>query len=320
VEQSGHNITKPYANALARSTDGGETWEMETPHPYVGRPPGLQAVDHPIDFAVPGFAMRVVGSGYHGSEEPRGGFWVSSDYGHHWTGAYGFDTGARGPLHALPQLEGLTLTPRTDYLVEGPHACRVFLSAREPGNWASEKVFAVLTTDGGVTFDFVGWLVPRSDPYRAVMPSTVRISETRLVSAMRRRDMAGNDLPDGSSWIDTFASQDGGVRWSFQKRVTDTGPGNGNPPALVRLADGRLCCVYGHRGRGRIEARLSEDAGAHWGPAVVLRDDFQADRYDTADFGYPRAVQRADGAVVAIYYWATRAIPHQYIAATIWKP
>jgi hypothetical protein len=318
VEQSGHNIAKPYVSALARSMDGGETWALETPEPYVGRPPGLQVLGSPVDFTAPGFAMRVVGSGYHGSEEPRGGFFVSSDYGKHWKGAYGFDAGPRGPLHALPELEGRTLTPRTDYLVEGQHACRVFLSAREPGNWASEKVFMVLTADGGVTFDFAGWVVPRSDPYRAVMPATVRLSETRLVTAVRRRDMAKDDLQDDSTWIDTFVSADNGVRWAFQARVTEAGPGNGNPPALVRLADGRLCCVYGHRGRRQIEARFSQDGGARWSKPVVLRDDFQTDAYDTADLGYPRVVQRSDGALVAMYYWASRAIPRQHIAATIW--
>ena len=320
VERSGHNITKPYASVLSRSTDGGETWKMETPRPYVGHPPGLQTLTSPLDFTAPGFAMRVVGSGYHGSEEPRGGFFASTDYGQHWAGAYSFEAGPRGPLHSIPELEGLTLTPRTDYLVEGQHTCRVFLSAREPGNWASEKVFAVLTRDGGLTFDFGGWVVPRTDRYRAVMPSTVRVSETRLVSAIRRRDLEKDDMADDSTWIDTFASPDNGFHWFYQGRVSGTGPGNGNPPALVRLEDGRLCCVYGHRGRRQMEARLSKDGGAHWGPVIVLRENFQVDAYDTADFGYPRAMQRHDGALVVIYYWATRTIPHQYIAATIWHP
>jgi hypothetical protein len=41
---------------------------------------------------------------------------------------------------------------------------------------------------------------------------------------------------------------------------------------------------------------------------------------DDADLGYPRMAQRADGRMVTTYYWATRAMPEQHIAATIWDP
>ena len=33
--------------------------------------------------------------------------------------------------------------------------------------------------------------------------------------------------------------------------------------------------------------------------------------------GYARVLQRADGRMVACYYWATEEAPHQHIAATI---
>jgi hypothetical protein len=38
------------------------------------------------------------------------------------------------------------------------------------------------------------------------------------------------------------------------------------------------------------------------------------------DMGYVRLVQRSDGKLVAIYYWATDDKPQQYIAASIWEP
>ena len=38
------------------------------------------------------------------------------------------------------------------------------------------------------------------------------------------------------------------------------------------------------------------------------------------DMGYVRLVQRSDGKLVAIYYWATNDKPQQYIAASIWEP
>ncbi len=309
--QPGHSIAEPYVTTLARSVDGGETWSVEIPDTFVRSPSRLQPVDAPLDFTAPGFAMRVVGTGYHGSGEPRGGFLVSTDRGRHWRGGYRF-----AGLADHPALGGLELTPRTDYLVNGARDCQIFLSARQPGNWASEKVFCARTTDGGLSFRLASWIVPRDDPNRAVMPATVRCSSARLVSALRRRDVAAG--PDGKCWIDAYRSDDDGETWSFLARVTGTGPRNGNPPALVRLQDGRLCCVYGHRGRRTIEARFSDDDGTSWGEAQVLRHDYHADRHGMADLGYPRVVQRSDSRLVAIYYWATTELPHQHIAATIW--
>ena len=51
-----------------------------------------------------------------------------------------------------------------------------------------------------------------------------------------------------------------------------------------------------------------------------VREDFQPDKFGDKDFGYPRLVQNAKGELVALYYWATKDLPQQHIAATIWKP
>ncbi len=58
----------------------------------------------------------------------------------------------------------------------------------------------------------------------------------------------------------------------FVSKVGHTEDGNdrnGNPPAMVRTRDGRLCCVYGNRSRRQIIARMSADSGAMWGPAPL---------------------------------------------------
>jgi hypothetical protein len=104
-------------------------------------------------------------------------------------------------------------------------------------------------------------------------------------------------------------------------RVGETGLANGNPPALTRLRDGRLCCVYGDRTREVMLARLSADEGSTWEPEQVLREGFQRDCVkDWSDFGYPQTVQRSDGKVVAIYYWASEDHPQQHLEATVWDP
>jgi hypothetical protein len=120
-------------------------------------------------------------------------------------------------------------------------------------------------------------------------------------------------------WIDAYASNDEGREWAFLSRVGETGAHNGNPPALTRLADGRLCCVYGQRDRRQMIARYSRDEGASWSEELVLRDDY-ASLQDDQDLGYGRLFQRSDGCLVATYYWATKDRPHQHIAATIWAP
>ena len=304
---AGHNIVPPYRSLLARSVDGGTSWAVEEPAGYVGSGGDLSPVRDAIAFDARGFAMRVIGTGYHGTEERRGGFFVSTDRGRMWQGPYRF-----GGLAGLPQLEGWEWTPRTDYVVNGQDECLVLLSARPVERWGSDRVFCARTLDGGVSFCFVSWVVPPSDPYRAVMPSTVRVPPGCLVTAARRREMGTERC-----WIDAYGSEDGGQSWSFLSRVGETGGHNGNPPALVRLRDGRLCCAYGRRDRRQIVARASGDEGRSWGVERVLRDDYMPVN-DDADLGYPRIAQRSDGRLVVLYYWATREVPQQHIAATIW--
>ena len=78
--------------------------------------------------------------------------------------------------------------------------------------------------------------------------------------------------------------------------------GEGNPPHLLRLADGRLCLTYGVRAKPfGMFARLSSDAGATWSEPIVLRNDGGVEISATA------SVQRADGRVVTIYYFWDQA-------------
>ncbi len=306
--QPGHNIVEPITCLLARSRDGGVSWQVEKPANFVGRsgapldPPGN------IPFGHPDFALRVMGIGYHGCEDPRGAFFYSQNRGRTWRGPYTF-----GALNGHPQLRGMEFTPRTDYVVNGPRDCLVMLSARQPGVGGADRVFCARTTDGGASFQFVSWVVPPSDPYRAVMPSTVRCGPRKLVSAIRRRELGTERC-----WVDAYVSEDDGRSWFFLSKVGDTGVANGNPPALARLRDGRLCCVYGNRSRRQLLARVSRDEAATWGDERVLRKGYASLEADE-DFGYPRLVQRADGCLVAMYYWASAELPYQHTAATIWE-
>ena len=144
------------------------------------------------------------------------------------------------------------------------------------------------------------------------MPSTVRLSPRDLMTTIRRLEEDGKR----QSWIEAWTSSDNGESWSFLNQpVPDTG--EGNPPHLIKLADGRLCLTYGHRANPfGIFARISSDAGRTWSEPIVLRDDGGG-----RDVGYPRSVQRPDGKVVTIYYfWDKKTGPERYIEASIWNP
>lgn len=316
VEKEGHNVESPYHNWLSKSTDGGYTWETFTPEGFIGvfDPEGIEGdsmltlakIGEPIDFQHDNFVLRMVGNGYLQPDVPAGGFFYSYDRGNSWKGPFAFND-----LADAEELEGLEFTPRTDYVVEGENSALLFLSARGHEKFGSDKAFVARTTDGGITFEFLGWIVDLEDPYRAVMPSTVKTSSGKLISAIRRRERDG-----GSSycWIDIFASGDNGKNWKFLSRAGETGPQNGNPPAMIELTDGRLLVAYGNREHNQIRARFSSDEGTTWGPEIILREGKES------DIGYPRLVQNEDGNIITIYYWADSPTSEKYIATTIWNP
>ena len=311
ISTAGHRISEP-KNSLARSRDGGKTWETFTPENFADENLEAMPLREKINFRARGFVMRVSGMGYHGNNIKEPNFYYSYDKGSTWRGPFLFNG-----IDNMEQLRGMTfITPRTDYIVTGRNDCIFFVSATTGA--FKDKTFMIRTTDGGMSFSFVSWVVPPSDPYRAVMSQTVFSEKNRLVSLLRRRDLPGKPT---ECWIDAYASEDGGVSWSFLSKVADTGFGNsnGNPPTFTRLKDGRLIAVYGNRGLRLMLFRLSEDNGRTWGPEIIIRDDFIDDGHGFADFGYPRVTERRDGKIVAIYYFATEELPQQHIVCSIFS-
>jgi hypothetical protein len=304
-----HNIGPKHINKLARSFDGGETWEIYDPDNYVGKNNEKTSLTKPINFKKPGFAMRIFGDKYHGTADPEAGFFYSYNMGKTWNGPYYL-----GDIAKHNEINGKILTPRTDYLVLSKQECVVFISARVPNTGMSDKIACISTRNGGITFEFVSWIVPLVDPHRAVMPQTVQISKDEFVSAIRRRKVKRSP-----GWIDACGSEDGGKTWSFYSRVGEAGRSNGNPPAMIKLKDGRLCCIYGNRSKKQMLGKYSNDSGKTWNGEFVIRNGYHSGHNDR-DFGYPRIVQREDGRLIAVYYWASQENPFQHITASIWAP
>ena len=322
-QERGHKCDKsrPFTTMQARSLDGGETWEATEMPCYAPGGKALSADEHQIpalqtateleqgnifrdlnesiNFTHPGFAMMCARSGLH--QGANSWFYFSTDRCHRWRGPF------RLPDWGLPGIAA-----RTDYLVSGPSRCMLFLTAAKSSG-SEGRVFCARTTDGGRRFAFVSWIGPEPAGY-SIMPSSVRLSDTHILTAVRRRK--GRHTPSDRCWIELYRSNDNGESWTMGgEPVQNTGHA-GNPPAMIRLLDGRLCLVYGYRDPPfGIRARLSEDDGESWGNEIILRDDG-----GDWDIGYPRAVQRPDGKVVAVYYFDDDPVGERYIAATVWEP
>jgi hypothetical protein len=303
---------RPEEHLLARSKDGGKTWAVENPARQgvligtVGMRHGTlpreftepEPVDCPggIDFTHPDFALTCRMAGIHTGVSR---FYYSTDRGHTWKGPF------KLPLFGQPGIAA-----RTDYVVNGKHDCTLFLTAAK-SNHREGRPICVRTTDGGKTWQLVGLIGPEPKGY-GIMPSTVRLGPQVLFTAVRGLEYG----PPRKSWIDAWRSADDGASWSYVGQpVPDTG--EGNPPDLIKLADGRLCLTYGYRAKPfSILARLSSDNGKTWSGPLCLRADGGG-----RDLGYARSVQRPDGKVVTVYYfWDEKTGPERYIAASIWTP
>jgi hypothetical protein len=304
-----HNIDRerPEEYLLARSLDGGETWSIENPAAQgalipVGNalhgvaPPRLKEKpwrDCPggIDFTHPDFALTLRMTD---TKSGPSRFYYSTDRGHRWEGPF-----------RLPLFGQRGVAARTDYLVNGPSDCLLFLTASKL-NGDEGRPFCARTTDGGRTWEFVSWINESPNGY-AIMPSTVRLGDKELFTSIRRSD-------ETRAWIETYRSLDDGRHWKLE---TEPAPdlGTGNPPSTIRLKDGRVCLTYGHRAAPfSIRARLSKDGGRTWEKDIILRDDGGG-----TDVGYPRTIQRPDGKIVTIYYFHDQPKGDRYIAATIWE-
>lgn len=321
---SGHTYdVSTSRNMLARSLDGGETWNTEDAYEQ-----GItgKAMDHqigdsavkpkelenPIDFQNPNFALLFQ------RETNRSGpthFYYTYDRGKSWSGPYIF-----------PDLDPAGITNRTDYIVDGKNELLSMLSIGH-GRTALAK-----TKDGGLNWELRSYVGPdfsRSEEISdrndySLMPSTVRLSDSKILTTIRHRE--GDD---GKVWITSYLSEDNGLTWT---KLGDPVIKHVNsPPALVKLPDGRLVLIYIERKRNWevdstesnssvLAAKISNDEGQTWSEEIVLRENDGAN----SDVGYPKAVVNANGEIVIAYYWNhsldENADPYRYIAVTNWTP
>jgi Neuraminidase (sialidase) len=222
-------------------------------------------------------------------------FYYTYDRGKTWSGPF-----------KIPNFGQKGIAARTDYLINGKHDMTMFLTAAK-SDGKQGHVICVRTKDGAKTWKFISFIGPEPGANdKAIMPASVRLSPKSIVTAIRH-----------PSWIEMYRSDDDGATWKYwSKPAPNTGAHNGNPPALVKLRDGRLVITYGFRSAPYgIRARISKDEGKTWGDEIMLRTDG-----GWWDLGYTRSVQRPDGKIVTVYYFNDHPDTERYIGATIWTP
>jgi hypothetical protein len=289
--------------------DGGITWTHEHPAAkgfLVPRGQSLHGIEtpgqvlppikdlrKPMNFDHPDFVLTFRMESVHAGTSR---FEHSYDRGRTWSGPY-----------RLPNFGTKGTAARTDYIVNGKHDAFIFITVAKK-NGREGRPLCARTTDGGLTWKLISWIGPEPKGF-AIMPSTVRISDTELLTTLRQREGT-------SRWISAWRSYDNAKSWIQENHPVEY-LGEGNPPMLNKLRDGRLCLTYGLRAYPySIRARLSMNNGKTWSPQIVLRED-GTDR----DIGYVRSVQRPDGKMVTTYYISDRKTgPERYIGATIWDP
>lgn len=297
----------------ARSKDGGESWTIEDAYEH-----GQTAWAHDnnvseeqaksptvlnegiSDFTNPDFLITFQ---RHNNHNGPTHFYYSNDRGIDWEGAYMF-----------PNLETDGIASRTDYIIDGEKEMGVFLTVAKSDEKEGRVAFA-RTKDGGVNWEIVSWIGDEPEGFY-IMPSSLRLSSSKLLTVIRTRTAEGLDL------LTSYMSSDDGVTWEKLKDpVADTGKG-GSPAALLKMRDGRLALSYIYRSNygSRVNIRFSSDEGLTWSDEIVLRHGDGANR----DCGYPRMVEREDGKLVLVYYWNNvnkeGAHPYRYIASTIFDP
>ncbi len=301
---------KTEMHVLARSKDGGESWEIEDPAKagvlVFEAEFGTQRTDvpmpkpkkltRPINFKDPNLAFVT-----RFAKNKKSYFWFSANRGKTWAGPY-----------MLPDFGMTGLEARTEYIVNSEKECMLFITATK-SDGKEGRVICVRTVDGGVNWSLVSPIGEEPEGF-AIMPAAVRISKRELLVTIRNRE-------DGADFISTYYSRSNGKSWKQLGNASDDTGKGGSPPAMLRLKDGRICLVYGYRsdpstGRNAaMIAKLSSDNGKSWSKKYILRNDGAA-----RDIGYPKMVQRPDGSLVIVYYFTDMLTgPERYIGATIWN-
>ncbi|MET0850732.1 MAG: sialidase family protein [Candidatus Rokuibacteriota bacterium] len=128
----------------------------------------------------------------------------------------------------------------------------------------------------------------------ALQPSVAPLDDRHAVALMR-------NYLKGQVYV--TRTEDAGASWGA---VTEAGLPNPNAPVMaVRLRDGAILLVFNNsrNSRERLSLALSRDGGGRWSVFHGLEEGVLDHEGNLANFGYPYAIQSADGTVHVFYVW-----------------
>lgn len=307
------HVDKGARIALARSTDGGATWQEAEIFPAFDRECGEQdpSIQELRDgtLVINFFQWRVVPADekhrlfyparqqYDGSWSDVEGPWVirSHDEGSSWE----VDP---VPVDSFPLPRAGTSDPVLE-LDDGTLLMGIY--GADPGRSVC-RAYAVRSPDGGETWGQSA-LVARDPSGRLSFeePALTRTADGRLLAILRCGE------PGDYQYLYQTTSDDQGRTWSDLHRT----PMWGHPAHVLTLSDGRLVCSYGYRRPPfGVRACVSEDGGQTWDieGETILRDDS-----GSRDVGYPSTAELPDGTLLTVYYIHGED-DVRHIAATRW--
>lgn len=172
------------------------------------------------------------------------------------------------------------------------------------GYWKNQTTITVeQSMDDGKTWkvisDLAGVVGHKNDLNE---PHMVELSSGKLLVLFRSESgylMQTESFDKGKSWTNIFNT---GI-WGF-------------PPHLLRLKNGWIVVVYGHRRKpyGQ-KACISRDEGNTWD----IKNEILLNEAPSPDLGYPSSIQLHDDSLLTVYYQAEEIGKPTVIKSTLWK-
>lgn len=242
------------------------------------------------------------------------GSWMRTDYRRHaaklgpetrkeWLGAWVRRSEDGGRTWGVPSRTTACAPHGPIQLRDG----RLMFVGTGGGPGPADRIVVEESRDDGVSWQSIA-RVASPPGFFADEPHLVEGASGRLIAWFR------NEHPDlAERFAGQSESEDGGKTWTAIRRL----PVWGYPPHLLRLDDGRLLAVYGHR-RPPFGQRacLSADEGRTWD---LAREIVLVDNAPDGDLGYPSSAQLGDGSILTVFYQKERAGEKPCLMATHWR-
>ena len=298
---------------VARSTDNGETWQMEGTV-YEGRTDPLTS-DSGRVMALPGGELVLLMHRADRSVAPDDGFtghenmgfvpmemvlWRSHDYGHNWSGPEVIEPPLVGPAFEFCS----AITPLSDG--------RWIIPTSTWRGWNGEcpngmKMIALVSSDQGKSWpEYWDVMVDPKDNVIYWETKIVEMPDGRLLCpAWAYDEAAAADLPNQYA-----VSNDGGKTWAAPMSTGLLG----QTPTPFALPDGRILLVYRRMDETGLWANISHLDGDRWvneqcaplwgagAQGLTTTSDNMAHNFNVLRFGAPCITSLADGTIFVAFW------------------